>query len=220
MIGFFSSLISNFLAGGSYKEELPKSRYNLVAAGDPTKIAPIAETDENLPRSFFVDSNEYKMSDFFVFQVSGNSMCPQGVENGDLLIAKKIDGTNDLHTGDFLIIEVDESIDTGKTLVYKYKLRRFLLTTNNEAIDALIGRLKEVSPEMYLDKYQTRFREKYKVAIARYPNKELVVSTTYREGAIDYSFHSSEFLRYRVVFYKRDKELNVTQMPRESNDDK
>lgn len=219
IVGALNNLIARWLVDSNFKDELPESQFRLVAAGDPTKIAPINEIREILPQKFGIGPNENSISDYHVFQVSGNSMHPLGIENGDLLLTKEIHGTEDLHTGDFLVIAVDESVNTEKTLVYDFKLRQFLLSTKGEDVNTLIDRLKAISPEMNLEKYQNRLKEKYQKAIKRYPNRELVVSITYKEGTIDYSFHSSEFVRYRAEFYKRAKDLNVMPMPAESKDD-
>ena len=213
-----NNLIARWLVNSNYKVELPESQYHPVAAGDPTKIAPINEVRQILPQKFDIGPNEISTSDYYVFQVSGNSMNPEGIENGDLLLTKEVHGTEDLHTGDFLIIAVDESVNTEKTFVYDFKLRRFLLTTKGEDVNSLIDRLKAISPEMNLEKYQNSLRKKYQNAINMYPNKELIVSTTYKEGTIVYSFFPSEFVRYRAAFCKNAKELFVMLMPTESKD--
>lgn len=173
-----------------------------VAAGDPA--LPGAQTESNLPVLQFieVDGRRMDLSQLESFRVCGNSMLPQDIADGDCLFVRQLPAEQ-YQAGDFLVIQVDEDYYRKykpKTLVYSYKLRRALLRLEpGVGNDEMISRLKELDNAAYLEDMQRYAIRKYQKARQVYPDRELMLSTTYHDGELKYSFHPIDLVYGKAV---------------------
>lgn len=176
----------------------------MVIAGDPVhrvdfsnKLITLSEKEKNSLAQFVID---------------GNSMSPLGLENGDNLLASSIRQSYNIKEGDFLLLEVDPNYYDGEKPNYKLKLRHAIMCVDaswdeNEIIEKM--KAKDTQEEIWLSSYQKRLREKYQKARAHYQNCDLILSATYHNGRLDYSFHRVDYIRYRVevVIHKLHREF-------------
>jgi hypothetical protein len=177
--------------------------YVRVAAGDPSKVVMDINPAVQLSENFSINGRQLKLSDYVVFEVIGKSMEPQGIANGDFLLAKEIGKLDSIHLNDYIIIEVDTTrIDNPEC---DYKLRRALATINpSDDVDLVMESLKKQGHhQLLLDKYQQMFQEKYNKARSQYKEDILVASITYRDGEMKYSFHSRRFVKFRAEIKAR-----------------
>ncbi len=163
-----------------------------VAAGDPALSITKSVSECEIPATFGVDGKQMNGRDFDKYQVTGNSMLPKGILDGDYLLVKK-NVTHDYGEGDFLIINVDRDYYkkyNPKNVIYDYKLRRALMRVTCEmSADQIAAKLKNMHFEMNIESNQKYMADKYKKARLAYPSDELMLSTTYHDGQICYSFH-------------------------------
>lgn len=170
----------------------PQGDMKCVAAGDPSMPGTGSAHDNVVPETITIDNMQINTSDYEPFKVCGNSMLPQFIADGNTLLVKRIPPTS-YSKGDFLVIEVDPDYYkryNPKTIFYKYKLRRALFRIEpGLSNEELIRRLKENDYTSYLEEMQSYAIKKYEKARAAYPDKELMLSTTYHDGELKYSFH-------------------------------
>lgn len=165
-----------------------------VAAGDPS--LPICNcADRNLTDTITVDGRTIDLADYESYLVCGRSMHPEGINDGDTLLARQL-RYDEYKRGDFLIIAVDYEYYkkyNPKTVIYSYKLRRAMLRVPvGVTDDELIAKMKECDYSAYLEEMQRYAIRKYMLAREAYPDKELMLSTTYHDGEQKYSFHPVE----------------------------
>ena len=180
-----------------------------VAAGDPA--VPSSRTEDNQPMSqhIAVDGRQVDLSQMESFRVCGNSMLPQDIADGDSLFVRQLPA-DQYKAGDFLVIQVDENYYRKykpKTLVYSYKLRRALLRLEpGVGNDEMISRLKELDNAAYLEDMQRYAMRKYQKARQAYPDRELMLSTTYHDGELKYSFHPVDLIYGKAeIVYSGEK---------------
>lgn len=173
-----------------------------VAAGDPSLTVTPKTTKYEIPRFFHVDGQEMKGEDFNGYLVTGNSMLPKGIADGDYLLVKK-NIACDYAEGDFLIIQVDKNYYkkyNPKTVIFDYKLRRALLCVTKEMSDVqIIDRLKNTHFEINIESNQKYMARKHKEARSAYPDDDLMLSTTYHDGRLCYSFHPKRLIFARAA---------------------
>lgn len=190
------------------------SGYELVAAGDPSKVVLDNDPSLRLHEHFKIGNQDYRLSDFTVFRVMGSSMNPQGIANGDFLLSERLSDDSPINPNEYIIIEVDR--DTYKKYedsTCNFKLRKALLPVSpNDDIGVIIESLK--NPQMrhnaiLLDKYQTKFKQKYSKTRELYPNDVLISSVTYRDGEMFYSFHPRRFVQFKAVIKARNDKMDT-----------
>lgn len=176
----------------------------MVIAGDPVhrvdfsnKLLKLSEEEKNGWKQFVID---------------GNSMSPRGLENGDNLLVSEIDKSYIIKEGDFLLLTVDPDYYVGEKPNYKLKLRYTIMRIDSSwDADTIIEKMKanDSQEEIWLSSYQNKLRKKFQKARAHYKDCDLVLSVTYKNGRLDYSFHSVDYIRYRVeaVIHKQDRKL-------------
>ena len=95
-----------------------------VAAGDPSLPISQPEKDVKIPETIVVDEHEINVKDYTLYEVSGNSMSPKDIKDGNsLLVKESIEGYKG---GDFIIVSVDKEYYkkyNPKTALYDFKLR-------------------------------------------------------------------------------------------------
>ena len=190
----------------------PQGDMKCVAAGDPSTPTSVSARDKVLPEAIMVDGERIETAQYEPFKVCGNSMLPQDIADGNTLLVSVLP-IMDYKTGDFLVIRVDPDYYRNynpKTIFYDYKLRKALFrvapdVTENE----LINRLKEYDYSAYLENMQEYAIRKYKRARLAYPDKELMLSTTYHDGELKYSFHPVDLIygRADVLFTSTNQRL-------------
>ena len=188
-----------------------QSDMKCVAAGDPSLPDLSSDSEKVLPATVFIDGRQVTIADFEPFKVCGNSMSPQNIADGNILLVSQMPSC-EYKEGDFLVIRVDPDYYkrfNPKSTFYDYKLRKALLrlevgVDENE----LISRLKEHDYTAYLEKMQQYAIKKYKKAREAYPDKELMLSTTYHDGVLKYSFHPVDLIYGRAdVLLSNNKKL-------------
>ena len=159
-----------------------------------------------IPETFLIDGEEAKGNDYTDYLVTGNSMYPEGISNGDYLLIKKSE-QGKFDEGDFLIIKVDREYTKKyrkKVPLYDYKLRKALLrvTPSMEEKD-IIEKLKDTHFEINLKENQNDMRKKLKENRGAYPEKDLMFSITYHDGKLCYSFHPVDLIVGRAAVQVR-----------------
>ena len=169
-----------------------KAAPNMVAAGDPANNLDddgrLIKLEKQLPEGYMQ------------FIVCGISMTPKGIDDGDNLICRQIVNHDFLvKKGSFLIIKVDPSYYNGECPVYDYKLRYAIMDIESgKQADSIIGELKNMDdhPEIWLPECQANLRTKLSKARNVYPNDKLVLSCTYKNGDLQYSFHKKDAVEF------------------------
>lgn len=178
-----------------------KGDMKCVAAGDPSMPAYSSTREKKLPESIIIDGIRIDTTQYEPFKVCGNSMLPQDIADGNTLLVSVLPDT-EYRTGDFLVIRVDPEYYRNynpKAIFYNYKLRKALFRIKSGVDEnELIGRLKEFDYSAYLENMQEYAIRKYKKARLAYPDKELMLSTTYHDGELKYSFHPIDLIYGRA----------------------
>lgn len=191
---FFRQLVNFGMADILNGEQLRKAPEHCVVAGDPASSTVSCLS----PISIEASVGEGKRQ----FVVCGNSMSPRNIDDGDNLIASPINAGNDLiSAGDFLVVRVDPTYYEGETPLFDYKLRcAIMVVEDGWSDDDIIEKLKDMDsqPEIWLGMYQKNLREKFRKARRHYPTGKLMLSCTYKNGILRYSFHRLDFIEYRA----------------------
>lgn len=175
-----------------------------VAAGDPTiGLVPIRGLKE-IPDNLQIGLDE-TVSEYTLFEVMGSSMSPEGIANGDRLLCKKVSAEEaaTIGKGVFAIIEVDPAYYKAKNkeLKYGFKLRHTLYNMpEGMSFEDLKDSIKDITTSIALEKNRELLKSKYEEAVAFYKNRHLMLSLTYREGILRYSFHPVDLIKYKAVY--------------------
>lgn len=185
------------------------TKCKVVKAGDMTKLASLTATINNLDEKIFVYNGEKQdLSDYEIFVVDGESMAQNGIHTGNGILVKKLYGEQKLNlSGSPLIVfEIDSERkklrDPNAELLLdpEYKLRKFVAYIKCEGnAEVELQRLMEKYP-MLSDSKDDIF-ERYTNAINYYKGiDQLIISSTWRNGAIGYSFHPVKYLIGEVKY--------------------
>lgn len=174
-----------------------------VAAGDPSLPISQPEKDVKIPDTIVVDEHEINVKDYTLYEVSGNSMSPKDIKDGNsLLVKESIEGYKG---GDFIIVSVDKEYYkkyNPKTALYDFKLRYAIMEVSPTMTTAnIISSIRDRHFEIVLEKNQRKLENKYGKARKAYPNDQLMLSTTYHDGVLCYSFHPIKLIVGKA-FYK------------------
>ena len=125
--------------------------------------------------------------------------------NGDYLLSVPYHANDDIAKGTYLVIEVDKDYYRKfkhEEAIFKMKLRRSLLKVGpDKSLDQIISELKDKDhEEIFLPRNQEILAEKFSLAKKAYPDDELMLSTTYKNGSLRYSFHPVRLIRYIVKY--------------------
>ena len=198
--------------------------YNLkyVKAGKAGKVLSLSrEMIEEFQGQHCLDRIEFflKNNDKDAFVVIGESMAREGVFTGDLLLVSRCDVT-ELQYGNFLILKVDTNrieqfLKTNTDL--GYKMRKFLLIADfMDSCDELYEKVRLIDENSrYSNVVKIVLRDKYEKA-----KKELLgenrtlLSVTYTEKGMDYSFHAFKDLYARVDYIYRKEYAQYTEIKR------
>lgn len=174
----------------------------IVAAGDPKKKLGISFSDVKLT------SEEWKLVDgMSEYEVSGFSMFPDGISSEDHIFITK---EKELNRGDFVVVSVDKKYYERfhKRVCARRKLRRYIMDVpDNLSLDDVSKRLLPIQPESKLPYYQNCLKEKYDKVKIVYPEEQLCLSYTYKNGEFRYSFHPRRCVEGIVKYcYSRRKQ--------------
>ena len=204
-MSIFSRLLEQIVTLGQGERLLQltthQSSTKCVAAGDPALPCTDIERASEKPELLEINGRQVSLAPFEQFTVCGNSMLPQHIANGSTIMVRKL-SSDEYKKGDFLVIQVDKEYYKKfkpKTIVYQYKLRKAMFRVEvGVDNDELIRRMKEYDYSAYLEDMQSYAIRKYQKARKAYPDKELMLSTTYHDGELKYSFHPVELIYGRA----------------------
>lgn len=205
-----NKLLRNILYFGFVPEPKAGKRYlsgtYRVAAGDPTKGVRILNGMGNLPEKLKCDDEIIEVLKYTVFEVDGSSMSSEGISEGDRLLGVPVKETSEITFRSFIIIKTDEEYYNWKKreLKFEYKLRYSLTEFPiSLTVDSLIEELKTKTNSILLPENEENLRAKFKDAHDFYDDKgitELMLSVTYREGVLRYSFHPTSLVKYKAIY--------------------
>lgn len=174
-----------------------------VAAGDPALPISLYDKDVKLPETIVADSLTINVKDYTPYIVSGNSMSPKCIKDGNFLLVKE--SPEGYKGGDFIIVSVDKDYYkkyNPKTALYDFKLRYAIMEVSpSMASSDIIASIKDEHFEIVLEENQRKLENKYGKARKAYPDEQLMLSTTYHDGVLCYSFHPVRLIVGKA-FYK------------------
>lgn len=191
----------------------------VVAAGDPAQEEHKKATETVIPATVSYKGYEIKCDDFDSWVVDGYSMSPEGIDNGDVLLCKPVDSMEreNMGWGKYVVIKVDTAYYDykKKALSFQKKLRKTLMkVAGNMDIETLVQELKKIDDSVLLTENEKNLRKKFKDIKAYYKTEELMLSLTYREGNLRYSFHPVSLIEFvaEYVLSKQKNSWNVNKL--------
>lgn len=195
MNNFLRQLLNFGMADILNDEATPEMIDYLVTAGDPASSA--------LCCDYLVKLDESLLENKKQFIICGNSMSPLGIDDGANVIASPFMSDTDIvNEDDFLIVEVDPDYYENERPNFKYKMRCAIMVVEDTwSKDDIINRLKSMDSqvEIWLSSNKKDLYKKYEKAKFHYQTGRLVLSKTYKNGKLRYSFHKLDFVRYKAV---------------------
>ena len=179
---------------------------NHVAAGDPAHGGMTSDIPADFPAAFDINGTAVKTKDYEEFVVVGSSMVPKDISNGMVLLCSPIsDGErNNIGSGKYLIVKVDTDYyrNKNKKASFKFKLRRSLADVpENPNFDAFLEQLKETEDSLLKESNQKALKKKFDEVYKYYPlDRPMVLSVTYRDGKIRYSFHPKDLVEFEAKY--------------------
>lgn len=191
-------------------KEMERVHGNYAAAGDPTEKSELRTLiDELIGAKVTINDSPFFFESHLTFEVVGDSMEPKDIHDGDLLLLKEYQIGENPRQNDFLIIKVDDNYYrryNRKSAVFDTKLRMALLVvTPLMTIDEIIEQLRPCHKEILIKEYQKHLKDKLKKSREFYAGCDLVLSITYHDGFMRYSFHPVSLIVGKVVLIARRK---------------
>ena len=186
---------------------------NFAAAGDPSVIADVKEiVSQLIGVTTTVKDRKYRFVKELTFGVVGNSMLPKGIKDGDALLLEPYQDDKMPEYGDFIVIKVDDAYYkeyNRKSSKYETKLRMALMpVTAGMTADDIIEQLRPWHKAILVESYQDHLRDKYKKARKFYKQRTLVLSITYHDEFMRYSFHPADLIVGKAVLRARKNTKN------------
>lgn len=193
MVNDFVNYIRLLLKSIDKEDVSQKIDDRLVAAGDPARTLAGVDKDLTMPIEYAA-----QLKDLDAYKICGSSMSPCGISNGDVIYVENAPA--ELRRNDFLVIAVDAKV-YSEPIKYKHKLRRYLMAVpKGNTLEEIIEQLKTFHKDILLPEYQQRLRKKFVKTKGFYPDEDLCLSITFRNGSLRYSFHPRRLVEYRVKF--------------------
>ena len=216
ILGFLHNFISlgyDFGMKNEIEEERRKKRnnvngYKVVAAGNPAMAGHKKKDVPMVPESLPFNNEEIQTGDYEKYIVDGYSMFLEGIDNSDVLLCQPMNNEelNEIGFGQYVIIQVDRDYYKAKkrNLEFDSKLRKTLLRVPvGMTDDGILEGLKAIDNSALLPQNQKQLRQKYAEIKSYYKNRELMLSKTYREGNLRYSFHPVDLIVSKVEYVVR-----------------
>lgn len=205
-----NSVLSLGLYGRLIRRKETPQIGNIVAAGNPEKCSFVSDNECDFLQDFTFMGVRYKLEDYLCYKVSGDSMSPKGIYNGDSLLVDKIKNTPDINCNDLIVIEVDHEFYKTRHGDYRrqheYKLRQALTPIMPNMTEEEVCRKIALTYDEYLiPNYKTRLINNLREARNFYQNKSLYASVTYPDGKMHISFHAQSLIQGKVVVIGRKK---------------
>lgn len=209
--------LKRVLALGLYDKmttpKLPENIDQYVAAGNPRKQMADFPSYFPLPAMVEVGGENVPLNKMHLLIVSGNSMSPEGILNGDEVLLSKVQ-VCDVSYGDYIVIMVDPEFyqhrHHGKRPHFKSKLRKALMTvTKDMTIEQICDILSKRHNEYLSESEKDDMSDSLKEARDFYEETPLFLSVTYHDGNIHYSFHPQENIQYRVNVVARQTQQEI-----------
>lgn len=192
-MGNFLKSFCFLMFSGTPEEDNPIIDERLVAAGDPVRSLSGVDKNMSMPVEYSA-----KLKDLEPYKVCGSSMSPCGISNGDIIYVE--DAPAVLRRNDYVVVAVDGQV-YNQPIKFKHKLRRYLMdVSREESLDQVIDNLKTFHKDILSDEYQLRLKKKFEKTKDYYPNDDLCLSITFRNGSLRYSFHPRRLVEFRVKF--------------------
>ena len=181
---------------------------NYAAAGDPCVDADVKEiVSQLIDVSTTVEGRKYQFVKELTYGVVGNSMLPKGIKDGDALLLEPYQGDNMPENGDFIVIKVDDDYykqNNRKSSKYETKLRMALMSVPaGVTADNIIEQLRPWHKAIFVENYQDHLRAKYEKAKKFYKQRTLILSITYHDEFMRYSFHPADLIVGKAVLRAR-----------------
>mgnify|MGYP001106880380 CR=1 FL=1 len=198
------------------EDNYEKDGIDIVAAGDPAQDGHKRVNKTNIPQELLLGETKIDTNDFCKYIVDGYSMSPEDIDNGDILLCKPLSDftTEDITSNHYVIINVDKEYykAKNKSLKFKTKLRKTkMIVPAGMAFDDLVVSLKDIDDSILLSENQKRLKKKFNETKSFYKDRELILSITYRDGSLRYSFHPKELITSIAQYVaKCDEEGNWT----------
>ncbi|WP_294543209.1 hypothetical protein [uncultured Bacteroides sp.] len=195
-----------------------KSQCKIVKAGDISKVTKLTATINNLDnKSFVYEGEKIDLSRYDIFVVDGESMAKKNIHTGNGLLVSKLYGEEKLRLSGnpLLVFEIDKERKLVRnpyddiSQIMEYKLREFIGYLNNdEELEVMIQRL---SAQDNIDKERRDdIFQKFNKAFEFYAgNGPLIMSFTYPNDQLGYSFHHPRFLVGKVEYVIPKKAIQL-----------
>lgn len=186
-----------------------KSQCKIVLAGDISKVTNLTATINNLDNKSFVYNREkIDMSKYDIFVVDGESMAKENIHTGNGLLVRRLYGEEKLNLSGnpLLVFEIDQDRKHARNPqediqpISEYKLRKLIgyISSNND----LTKMLDRLSSQCDLDdRTKDKVIDKFDKAAKFYDNSyPLIMSFTYPDDQLNFSFHHPKFLIGKVDY--------------------
>lgn len=209
-----------------------KRTISTASAGEINKLIPIQSTNVTLPSKIKIknEDGEIDTSQFLIYKVVGNSMCTSHIFDNNFVFAKACKGTDEklnIPSLSTIVFTVDKEREKrrhnniNENDIPQYKLRKFVMyidLRNPDDNNIFAGVLNLDLLSAFQGEREVFMK---KIAEAREEFKEslVILSTTYKEGARDYSFHSLDLLNGIVEYCSSNSEFEEVERVTSVNDD-
>lgn len=186
-----------------------KSQCKIVLAGDISKVTNLTATINNLDnKSFVYNGEKIDMSKYDIFVVDGESMAKENIHTGNGLLVRRLYGEEKLNLSGtpLLVFEIDQDRKHARNPqediqpISEYKLRKLIgyISSNND----LTKMLDRLSSQCDLDdRTKDKVIDKFDKAAKFYDNSyPLIMSFTYPDDQLNFSFHHPKFLIGKVDY--------------------
>lgn len=197
----------------SWTNKYEHAAANQVAAGDPANS--LYNTDVSIKA---IDKiTKIDPADYMTLVVDGWSMYPEGISDGDILLCEEVNKETEmnLENGKYVIIEVDKAYYRHMNKIAKYdlKLRKTVCkVAPHTTFEKLLIDLAAVDDSILLKENQILLKKKYEETYRFYNHdhncREMMLSITYDEGRLRYSFHPTDSIKY-IARYVADKDCST-----------
>ncbi|MDE6310858.1 MAG: S24 family peptidase [Muribaculaceae bacterium] len=202
------ALIDDWISINSWEDKNWHAPSCCVAAGDPAYGSQTGGDRDNLPPYVRVNDEQVETARYMNLIVDGSSMSPERISNGDFLLCTKIgdEERENLGYGEHVVVKTDKDYycKKNKPVRFDYKLRRTICKVKaGETYEQLVERIESENLEdsIFLSANKKMLKEKFSESHKYYDfSKSMMLSATYRDGEIRYSFHPVSLIEYKADY--------------------